>query len=197
MVVELPERPNTNERKLRRLAESLDVPEGYRVEILGGNIVVSPHGSSVHSITMIQIAEQLGRQLPDEFERLVEYDVESADDHDYEPAPDVVVVPRPVVDEDLPRVEADAVEMVVEIVSRGNWKTDHTTKTAVYARWNIPIYLLVDPREGSTVLHHDPDPARGEYQATHRQPYGATVELPDPLGGVRIDTSGFRLYKSR
>lgn len=207
MTVELTERPNTvpeedpqpratgGARELRELAERLDVPEGYRVEILGGQVIVSPRGSSVHSKTMLQVVKELDGRLAEELECLVEYDVESANDSEYEPAPDVLVVPRAVVDDDLPRVAADVVEMAVEVVSRSNFKTDYTTKTDLYARWGIPIYLIVDPRDGTALLQYDPDTMVGEYRANHRFQYGAVIELPAPLSGIHIDTSDFRQYR--
>lgn len=206
MVVELQERPRTEgeppaeqaeARPLRVLADQLNVPEGYRVEILGGSIVVSPRGSSVHGKTILRLARQLEDQLPEGLDCMVELDVESTDDTDNELIPDVLVVPQDVEEEDPPRIEADAVEMTVEVVSRGNWRTDYETKAELYARWNIPIYLIVDPRDGTLLLHHDPDPESGKYRATHQYGYGAQVQLPEPLPKVTIDTSDFRRYQQR
>lgn len=62
----------------------------------------------------------------------------------------------------------------------------------MYAQWRIPIYLLVDLRDGTVVLYGDP--VDGVYQGTHRMRFGDIVELPAPLKGITIETADLPRY---
>ncbi|MFC7741342.1 Uma2 family endonuclease [Nocardiopsis composta] len=74
----------------------------------------------------------------------------------------------------------------------GNSKTDTVAKVDRYASWAIPIYLLVDPRDGTVVCRSAP--RDGEYQAIRKFTFGDMVKLPSPLDNVRIDTAELRRY---
>ncbi len=103
-----------------------------------------------------------------------------------------MVAPAEVEDEDGWLLDADTADLTVEVTSPGNATCDLTDELGEYAAWQIPIYLLVDPRKGDIFLHFDP--VDGKYRTTHEARFGEVLELPSPLDGARIDTSGFRLY---
>lgn len=201
MAAELQERParRTDDRPLRAVAEKIGphVPKGFRIEILEGQIIVSPRNTPLHSKTIYGTARQLEDQLPDDLDFVGGLDLAESDDKDNEPVPDVIVVPRKAVQDDLPRIDANAVTMTVEVISRTSSWWDHSIKTGIYARWSIPIYLILDPRDGTALLQHDPDASTETYRASHRLSYGTRIKLPDPLKGVIIDTTRFRTYPER
>ena len=80
----------------------------------------------------------------------------------------------------------------MEVVSKGNPATDIQVKPGEYARWGIPIYLLIDPRQGTMVLYSDP--VEGAYQGRHWMRFGDTVMLPEPLKGLEIETADLPCY---
>ncbi|MFD0776576.1 Uma2 family endonuclease [Streptomonospora algeriensis] len=164
------------------------LPERFRVEILEGSIVASPTPSPKHAEVIRRISEQMSPQLPGD---LACYQVLSvgisAESSEYA-SPDLTVFPIAKARESDDWLSApDSVELVVEVASPGNARTDTETKPRVYASMGIPVYLLIDPRDGSLVCYSDP--REGAYQATHRMKFGDTVVLPEPLKDVRIETA--------
>ncbi|WP_158562890.1 Uma2 family endonuclease [Marinitenerispora sediminis] len=182
------EEPRTG---LRELVDHLDVPKGFRTEIIRGTIVMSPVPSFKHGDTVHQIQEQVSAQLTEDRIARQMYAVASPDSDDYS-IPDLVVVPEPVRKEEGWLVPADAVDMVVEVVSPNNPTNDTVVKPEEYASWGIPLYLLVDPRKGTVRLHWDP--AKNAYRAHQDIEFGETLELSGPLKGIEIDTSDLPRY---
>ncbi len=182
---------------LRDLAEQASrvFPPGYRIEILGGSLIVSPTPLAKHNGIVRRIMMQLESQLPESKVCFHTTSVESvADDEDYA-IPDLLVLPAEVEDEEEWLFTADIVDLALEVVPKGNSTSDTVTKVGVYAQWGIPVYLLVDPRGGEIVLYSDP--REGEYRGVHRLKFGDPVELPEPLKDLTIDTSKFPLYRAK
>ncbi|WP_158613015.1 Uma2 family endonuclease [Nocardiopsis sp. Huas11] len=176
---------------LRELADSLDTPPGVKVEVIEGAIVMSPTPSKRHAGVLRRLYDQLARQLPED--RVAEQvcSVEAPEGEDFA-SPDLLIVPVAVEEEDGWLVEPGAVDCVVEVVSPSNHTNDTKVKPSLYARWGIPVYLLIDPRDGTTRLYWDPQ--GGGYRAHHDAEFGDEVVLPEPLKDVRIDTSVFPRY---
>ncbi|MFP3991796.1 Uma2 family endonuclease [Streptomyces sp. E11-3] len=111
--------------------------------------------------------------------------------------PDLFVVPKDTMD-DQPEdgVDATTVLLVVEVVSKTNPGNDHITKLRDYPRMGIPVYVIIDPRDGTITVHEESTTVSGQarYADTPR-PYkfGDTAV---PMGRWTIDTSGFRRYKA-
>ncbi|WP_158070325.1 Uma2 family endonuclease [Nocardiopsis sp. CNR-923] len=130
-------------------------------------------------------------QLPHDRSTAQVCSVEAPDGEDYA-IPDLMVLPDVLMDDDGWLVSPDDVDCVVEVVSPGNAANDTKVKPSLYARWRIPLYLIIDPRNATTRLYWDPK--GGEYQARHDAGFGTDVVLPEPLKDVRIDTSVFPRY---
>ncbi|UFQ17040.1 MULTISPECIES: Uma2 family endonuclease [Streptomyces] len=86
------------------------------------------------------------------------------------------------------------VSVAVEVVSPSNPGNDHITKLRDYPRMGIPIYVIVDPRDGTITVHSGPDTSAGEprYADTPRRyKFGDTVQL----GPWSVETGDFRRYR--
>ncbi|MBB6169972.1 Uma2 family endonuclease [Nocardiopsis mwathae] len=193
MALSLPDR-RTTAGSLRRLVEEAPTPRGFRVEIIRGRIVMSPTPSFKHGGTVRRIGQQLLAQLDENRIAQQMYSIASPIDADDYTSPGLVVVPAAVEDEDGWLLDADAVDLTVEVASPGNANCDFTDKLEEYAAWHIPVYLLVDPRKGGVFVYSDP--AKGRYRTTHEAGFGEVIELPGPLDGIRIETADFRMYGS-
>ncbi|QVQ54102.1 Uma2 family endonuclease [Spiractinospora alimapuensis] len=180
--------------RLRELATRLDVPPGFRVEVLGGAIVISPIPPKKHGGSLRRLHDQLSPRLPDGRVALRVCSVEAVEGEDYA-SPDLLVTTIEVEDEEGWLVSPEAVDAVVEVVSPGNATTDLTVKPTLYSRWGIPIYLVIDPRHGTLRLYWDPQD--GEYRAKHDTTFAQGVELPEPLKGVVLDTADLPRYGVR
>lgn len=78
--------------------------------------------------------------------------------------------------------------MVVEVTSddQDTERRDREEKPLAYAASGIPLYLLIDRQYGELTVYSEPTPARYEKKLT--VPFGATVELPDPVQ-VELDSA--------
>jgi Uma2 family endonuclease len=88
---------------------------------------------------------------------------------------------------------ADGVLMAVGITShdRDTDRRDRVDKPVGYAEAEIPVYLLID-RDHHTVVVHS-EPKDGRYRQTPSYPWGATVELPPPVG-ITLETEQLKKY---
>ncbi|MEV2277360.1 Uma2 family endonuclease [Nocardiopsis sp. NPDC049922] len=173
------------------VADHLDVPKACRVEILAGAVVISPPQPKKHGGAVRRLHAQSLGQLPQDRCAVQVCSVGVPEGEDYA-TPDLMVVRSTALDDDGWLVRPDDVDCVVEVVSPGNAANDTKIKPSLYARWRIPLYLIIDPRSATTRLYWDPKD--GEYQARHDAEFGTDVVLPEPLKDVRIDTSVFPRY---
>ena len=168
----------------------LDVPDGWRAEIIEESLTVSPPPSEVHNVVGHFVHRALARSLPDDlgiFQTLGVRVVPLGELY----IPDLAVVPLDLLPSPEPPLSAEHAVLVVEITSRGNAERDRKTKLWGYAHAPVPHYLLIDPwdRQGPAVTLHS-DPRRGAYQRVERVPYGAKILLPSPVDMV-LDTAQF------
>ncbi|MEU3773667.1 Uma2 family endonuclease [Streptomyces sp. NPDC032472] len=182
----LGDRPQIDEAN--RIMERLP---GYRVEIIGGQIIVSPPADGAHARVLTElmlpflteglhgedakVLQGIGLWLPDGRE-------------DYA-IPDLSLVDADFEDRHIENNCYDPVvfRLVLEVTS-SNYKTDLRTKVAAYANAKVPVYVIVDRRHGR--LHVLTDPAQDEY-ATHRiHAPGDLVTLPESIGAkVTLDVA--------
>ncbi|WP_207394202.1 Uma2 family endonuclease [Actinomadura formosensis] len=170
---------------------ALDTPEGFRAELIDGEIVVSPPPGSRHERNMARINRQvtlcsstafdfsgnMGLVLPGDG-GLPSYVI-----------PDGTFAPLDldVYDNEDSWSEPDGIAMVVEVTS-SKPGPDREAKRYGYARAEIPLYLLVDRDEKQAVLFSQPDGK--DYTSIDRAPFGKGLALPEPFG-FELDTSEF------
>ncbi|MGW0731287.1 Uma2 family endonuclease [Streptomyces sp. NPDC002851] len=88
---------------------------------------------------------------------------------------------------------APDVSVAFEVVSPSNPGNDHIAKLRDYPRMGVPLYVIIDPRDGTITVHSAPDAASGEprYRDTPRKAkFGDTVQV----GAWTVDTSTFPRY---
>lgn len=182
------------------LAEYLHLPtDGTRVEVVGGEVIVSPGPTIDHAAIVSDIqkglvvaelasADFLWRPLQVADLNLVEI----GDGY----IPDLTVLHHEI----LTRARASRsrhvfphqLQLAVEVTSPSNARNDRepvlgkesrVTKWSGYALSGVPWYLLVDrdPRSPGIVLYAQPDQGTGRYQVHSRWKIGEPVVLPEPL----------------
>jgi Uma2 family endonuclease len=167
----------------------MDRLPGYRVEIIGGQIIVSPppdgpHGvaltdlmlplmaAGLHGVTS-KVVQGIGLWLPTGTE-------------DYA-VPDLSLVDADFTDHYVENNCYDPVcfRLVVEVTST-NYRTDLRDKVRAYASARIPVYVIVDRKHQR--LHLLTDPAGDEYESHRPYSPGETVTLPESIGAkVTLD----------
>lgn len=171
---------------------ALDTPEGFRAELIEGEIVVTPPPDGDHEKYISRVLRQVIRRS------VVDMDVSG---NKGLKSPSAVERPRNHVIPDLTFAPVDAdlfagagswmpcsgVALVLEVTSsRPN--ADREVKRRCYARGGIPLYLLVD-RDTSTVTLFT-DPESGDYRELHAVPFGKSLPLPAPFG-FDLETADF------
>ncbi|MDH6703768.1 Uma2 family endonuclease [Kitasatospora sp. MAA19] len=172
------------DQQLWQAWKSMDVPEGFRAEIIEGTITLSPTGSSRHF-------DVNNRVLEDLFVHLRGGDWRPGNDCNVIDGfkvliPDVFVARRDIEEIDHPEGKgllASGVTLVVETVSPGaeNRRRDHVLKHRAYAAAGIPVYVIIDDYDdgGAVTVLSGPDPERGSYASSTRVPYGEEAVIPE------------------
>ncbi|WP_343299688.1 Uma2 family endonuclease [Streptomyces sp. 5-6(2022)] len=172
--------------------KAMELPEGYRAEIVEEFIEVSPTGRRRHGVITNRLRRALEAHLAD------------GDDVAYQDVniihrrkvwvPDLFIAPEDldeIPDEEDLGVDASGVRAVFEVVSPGReaQSRDRERKRRAYARAGIPLYVLIDDfdGDGTVVILTAPDPDKAVYTDEHRVPYGTDAVIPDgPAKGFVI-----------
>ncbi|TYC72801.1 Uma2 family endonuclease [Streptomyces sp. CB01881] len=183
------------------LDDYLRIPDdGTRVEVVGGEFVVSPAPVFAHAVILssiqrgIDYAQFQDPAYPWRVVQAINLDlVEVGDGY----IPDLVVVDAEVEErglaEDVTHLRPDQIALVVEVTSSSNAHNDRRpvlgrrvkpTKWSGYARTGVPYYLLVDrdPRDPGITLFGEPHRREGSYAVLGEWKFGDAVRLPDPFG---------------
>ena len=188
MTAPLPDQEFVN---LLDIHAQLELPDGMRAELIGGEIVISPTPANFHNWIYGRLQRRLNREVPEDWIITNTATV-------FLPATEERFIPDLLICESEAlksmeewQVKADDVLLVAEITSPSTRARDLGDKVKGYAHSNVPIYLLIDPHddEGSTTVYSAPD-GKGRYRDEHRAAFGEPVTLPEPLG-LTLDTAGF------
>ncbi|MEU5639284.1 Uma2 family endonuclease [Streptomyces milbemycinicus] len=182
--------PELGMSRLRKAAEAAEEATGLRAEIIRGVLMMSPTPRGRHAGIINELFRQLDPALPDHLESYQNGSVSMPDNKDDYATPDLLVCDAGFGESDEWLADPGDVELVCEVVSKGNSTKDTRDMVGWYADAGIPAYLLVDPRDGTWTLHTVP--RDGAYQGVLHGLYGEDVELP--ALGVKISTSRFTQY---
>ena len=172
---------------------ALDTPEGFRAELIEGEIVVTPPPDGDHEDYIELIVSQVYRRARTDmqFSGNKGLKLKSGDACPKSHAiPDGTFAPRKLrlfkgAD---PWMPCEGVALVVEVTSTTRPQADREAKRRCYARGGIPLYLLIDRDESSVTLFSD---AEGDDYRQHcTLPFGKSLALPEPFG-FELETSEF------
>ncbi len=174
--------------RLREIADQLPQTPGIAaIEIAQGQIVMMMSPVKRHELAVLRISRQLNEQLPKTHPGYIAYAGADLEDVGLGRLrrPDLMVFPEETLEGEGPAVIPQQALLVVEIVSKSNPVNDYQDKVRDYAAMGIPLYLLVDPRDGTGIVHSQPG-----YTAREKFAFGDTVTV----GPWRLDTGVLLTY---
>jgi Uma2 family endonuclease len=175
---------------LRQVAEDLaELPRTGKVEIADGHVIVMMAPVRRHELAVLRLGRQLDAQVAKTHPGFVAHAGAHLEDVGLGRlrCPDIMVFPEVALEEAGLALHPHEVLMVVEIVSRSNPLNDYRDKVADYAAMGIPHYVIVDPRDGTGIVHSLPGyPQRTPFV------FGDTVAV----GPWKLDTKVLLPYGS-
>jgi Uma2 family endonuclease len=171
-----------------KIFEDFEVPEGFKAELLRGDIVMMAGPDRVHNWIVQSVQDQIPRRR---WDRLQTQDI-AIPGEESEPQPDLVVLERGAVEGPGRLIPAPAVALLLEVVSKTSIDRDYGIKRSIYAAGRVPAYLIIDPMAAHCVLLTEPaDEGEGaDYRLMRTTKFGEPAPL-DMLG-VELDTSEFQ-----
>ncbi|NEY32816.1 Uma2 family endonuclease [Streptomyces sp. PRKS01-65] len=166
--------------------EKMPVPEGYKVEIVGGNIFISPQRQT-HFEIILGILEQVRAKYPrNSLASDVRIDFPGRLNGF---ACDVAAFADRSVKDDKGRWRYQDVEFVAEVISRDTAANDYGPKKTAYARAMVPVYLVADPYEAT--CHVYTQPRQDDYATETKVLFGEDIDLTGTVVGLVLKTDEF------
>ncbi|MES4886591.1 Uma2 family endonuclease [Streptomyces sp. NPDC096012] len=167
--------------------ERMPVPEGFKVEIVGGYVFRAPQRD-----THWTIIRRIVRALEDRFGMDVKAfsDVRidfPGDENGF--CPDVALLKDTAEKDDTGHWRHQDVEFVAEVISKGTAFNDYGPKKAAYAEAEVPLYLIADPYRGRCFIHSDPKD--GTYTTETRVDFGTDLDLTGTVLDLVLATGAF------
>ncbi|MEU3345622.1 Uma2 family endonuclease [Streptomyces sp. NPDC006700] len=167
--------------------ERMPVPEGFRVEIVGGNVHMTPQRD-----THWEIIRRIVRAIEDRFGMDVKVFSDVRIDFPGREngfCPDVTKLSDSAQKDSEGRWRHEDVEFVAEVVSEGTAANDYGPKKAAYAIAEVPVYVIVDPYQGRCRVYTQPK--GDDYAIDTKVEFGSDVDLTDTPVGLTLRTDEF------
>ncbi|MFJ4830481.1 Uma2 family endonuclease [Streptomyces sp. NPDC088747] len=169
----------------------IDRLPGRRVEIIDGQILVTPSPDVAHARALKKVTRPFEAAGLDEDETEVHQAIgvwlpDGLEDY---AIPDLCIVESDIEEHLVENNSYDPVvfRLVLEVTS-SNWKADLRTKVTAYAQAKIPVYVIVDRKHQR--LHVLTDPTGDEYETHRIHAPGELVTLPDSIGAkITLDVA--------
>ncbi|MGW1074282.1 Uma2 family endonuclease [Streptomyces sp. NPDC002537] len=163
------------------------VPEGYKAEIVGGAIQMSPQRRTHWEIikdVLFQLTGHFGRQAA--LMSDVRLDL-PGDGNAF--APDLFKVADGAGPDEKGNWRYQDVELVLEVISRATAGNDYGRKMTAYAVGEVPVYLIADPYTGECHVHTLPED--GNYKSSVTVNFGGPIDLTGTALGLTLTTDKF------
>ncbi|WP_369223432.1 Uma2 family endonuclease [Streptomyces sp. R39] len=167
--------------------ERMPVPEGVRVEIVGGNVFMVPQRS-----THWQIIRQILWAVEDRFGRKAKVFSDVRIDfpgHENGFCPDVAMLNDSAQRDHTGHWRYQDVVFVAEVISEGTAANDYGPKKTAYATAEVPVYLIADPYQRR--VHVYTHPKGDTYTTETRVGFGTDVDLTRTTVGLTLKTDEF------
>ena len=154
--------------------------DGYRREIIGGSLIVTPSPTGGHQrVTGSLYALLRAAETPETMAMVAPFDWKTPDRGSVQP--DVLVIRREDFDPSTVLPASAVPLLVVEVLSPSNAAQDRAVKRDLYERLGVPAYWIVDPAVPSLMalrLTGGRYVVEGETTGTFRTDWPFALEVP-------------------
>ncbi|MEW2317522.1 Uma2 family endonuclease [Streptomyces bauhiniae] len=167
--------------------ERMPVPEGFRVEIVGGNVFMTPQRD-----THWEIIRRVLWAFEDRFGRDVKVFSDVRIDFPGREngfCPDVAKLSGSAEKDGTGHWRHQDVQFVAEVISQGTAANDYGPKRTAYAVAEVPVYLIADPYQGRCHVHTDPKD--GDYATVTKVEFGTDIHLTGTVVDLVLKTHDF------
>lgn len=171
---------------LEQIWRTLDLP-GHRVELIDGQVVVSPAASLWHSNTIDELIDALTdvkRAHGWRFHTWLAVHIEATRER---LIPDLMIAPRDAPGFGDEELLGHGVLLAAEVMSPSSRGRDRGAKLRAYARGRVPLYLLIDQLADPATVTLFSDPEETSYRTCTPATAGQPLRLPEPFG-ISLDT---------
>ncbi|MFZ4181273.1 Uma2 family endonuclease [Streptomyces pseudogriseolus] len=166
--------------------EKMPVPEGYKAEIVGGHVFMTPERDT-HWDIIADIYDHMRTKYP---RRRLKSDVRiDYPGHLNAFVSDVTLLAEGAAQNSKGRWRCEDVVLIAEVVSRKTADNDYGPKKDAYAAAGVPVYLIVDPYSGEWHLHTLPKD--GKYHGSVCFDFGIEIDLTRTVVGLVLKTDDF------
>jgi Uma2 family endonuclease len=166
--------------------ERMPVPEGFRVEIVGGSIFMTPQRDT-HWNIIFRIAQAVAAKFGTE--RVLSDVRIDFPGHENGFCPDVALLKDPAKKDDTGHWRYQDVLFVAEVISQGTAANDYGPKRTAYAAAEVPLYLIADPYQGRCHVYTDPED--GDYAEPVEVDFGTDIDLTGTVVDLVLGTEDF------
>ncbi|KOV64976.1 Uma2 family endonuclease [Streptomyces sp. MMG1121] len=192
VMLERPTISGTDPHRFEDLLNALDelhVPDGFKAEIIRGNIVVSPWSKAYYLDVMDLVCDQLRARLPEGHRISAAPALYVFPGVERAYGPDIHAAHRKTRRTASNRLDGDGLSFVAELTSPSTRDDDLTDKVERYGKSGVPVYLLLDMQEELATVYWSPT-AKG-YASHLTVPFGEKLLIPAPFD-CTLDTIGFQ-----
>lgn len=171
---------------LERLWQELDIP-GHRVELIDGQIVVSPTASRWHSDAIDELIDALidvKRARGWRFHTNLTVHIAATRER---LIPDLMIAAKDAPGFGKYELLGHGVLLIAEVVSPYSRRQDRVAKPRAYAQGRVPLYLLIDQLADPATVTLFSDPDEDAYRRCDPATAGQPLRLPEPFG-ISLDT---------
>jgi Uma2 family endonuclease len=167
--------------------ERMPVPEGYKVEIVGGNVHMTPQRSAHWEIIrgfLWALEDRFGRGVKVFSDVRIDFP-----GHENGFCPDIALLKDSAKQDDTGHWRWQDVVFVAEVISKGTAANDYGPKRFAYAEAEVPLYVIADPYQGRCSIYTDPK--QGDYAEPTRVDFGTDLDLTGTVVDLVLRTEDF------